>query len=188
MTREQVEQFLKDELLIEAPTKEQIDAYLNKFNAETKDLKDKAKSLGDKTKEIEELQTKLKELENANLSDVEKAQKETEEANKQIADLNAKIRKIETQKKLAELGITGDQAEKFFAEDGSLDFSVLGQVLTEREAKAKSDKEKELLNGTPDPSGKGGSDDDSTDDSFAKEIASHLTANNGSSEIISKYL
>lgn len=60
---------------------------------------------------------------------------------------------MQRKNELANLGIVGETADKLFNEDGSVDFLVLGQIISERETTAKSLKEKELLDKTPNPEG-----------------------------------
>ena len=61
-----------------------------------------------------------------------------------VAELEKNIKTMQTQKQLAELGITGESAEKIFDANGNLDFAVFGQILSDTKAKAAADKEAEL--------------------------------------------
>ena len=150
MTREQAQANLKA-IGIDEPTKEQIDNYLNQLNGETKREKDRADKYKSDADKMVELQKQLDEIQNKNLSDIEKAQAENVKANEQIAQLQKDIRSMENKAKLAELGIIGEQAQTLIGDDGSLDFNILGQIITEREEKASALKEKEILESTPDP-------------------------------------
>ena len=150
MTREQAQANLKA-IGIDEPTKEQIDNYLNQLNGETKREKDRADKYKSDADKMVELQKQLDEIQNKNLSDIEKAQAENVKANEQIAQLQKDIRSMENKAKLAELGIIGEQAQTLIGDDGSLDFNILGQIITEREQKASALKEKEILENTPDP-------------------------------------
>lgn len=150
MTRSEVEELLKG-AGIEAPTKESIDAFLNKHNAEIQ----KEKALSDKYKndaiKVSDLEAQLEALNNQNLSEIDLAKKETEKSNSKVAELEKKLRDMEMKNKLAGIGIVGEDADKLFGADGSLDTSILGQIISAREETAKSLKEKELLNNTPNP-------------------------------------
>ena len=64
---------------------------------------------------------------------------------------------MEQKKNLADIGIIGEEADKLMNEDGVIDYSVLGQILKDRETKAASAKELEILNSTPTPQGGQGS-------------------------------
>lgn len=159
MTRNQAEENLKS-LGIEAPTDEQITSYLNTVHGESKKEKDRAEMLKAQADKADELRQKLDELNNANLSEVEKANKATEDANKQIAELNKKIANMELKAQLAEKGIVGEDADALISADGKLDIEVLGRIISERETASASAKEKELLDNTPSPQGNGGGNDD----------------------------
>lgn len=143
MTRESAEKTLKN-MGIEAPTKEQIDTFLNTLGAETKREKDANALLKEQADKATELQKQLDELSSKGLSDLEKAQKATETANAKIAELEKKIAYGETMNKLAECGITGDTAKKLVNESGVFDISVLGEILSSAKAQAAAAKEAEL--------------------------------------------
>lgn len=162
MTRTQALENLKS-FGIEEPTDEQVTAYLNQIGGETKKEKDRAEAYKAQADKASELKQKLDELNNANLSEVEKANKATEQANAQIAELNKKIEQMELKAQLAEKGIVGEDADKLIGADGKLDIEVLGKIISDRETASASAKEKELLDGTPNPQGNnagGGTSDD----------------------------
>lgn len=161
MTREQAKANLVT-LGVEEPTDEQITHYLNQIGGETKRYSDRADKLKADADKVAELQKQLDDLNNANLTEVEKANKDREDALNKVANLEKEIKKMQTMKALADKGIIGEDAESFFNEDGSVNFDTLGKIISERETKASAEKEKELLNGTPNPSGSsGGTDTDS---------------------------
>lgn len=152
MTREQAKAFLNT-LGIEEPTDEQVTNYLNSVNSETKKEKDRADKLKLDADKAAQLQKQIDEINNQNLSEVEKANKATEDAMAQVAALQKRIDRAEQLKALAEKGITGEQAEKLFSEDGKLDYEVLGQIITDRENAAKTAKEQEIANNQGNPGG-----------------------------------
>ncbi len=155
MTREQAKALLVT-LGIETPSEDQITNYLNSVNKEVKSEKDRAEKYKAEADKTADLQKQLDEINNKGLSDVEKANKATEDALKKVAELEKNIKTMQTQKELATLGITGEDADKFFNEDGSLNFATLGQVLTNREKAAAIAKEKELAGNAGNPGGNGG--------------------------------
>ena len=158
MNREQAKENLKS-FGIEEPTDEQVTAYLNQVHGESKKEKDRADRLKEQADKVVELEKELKERNDANLSDVEKANKATEEANNQIAELNKKIADMELKSQLAEKGIIGEDAENLI-KDGKLDIETLGKIISEREKASASAKEQEILKNTPNPQGNGGGNDD----------------------------
>ena len=189
MTREQAKENLK-KLGVEEPTEEQVTNYLNQVGGETQKEKDLANKYKTDALKVAELQKKLDDLNDANLSEIEKANKATENANAEIEKLHKAMAKMELQKQLAEIGVIGEQAEKLISEEGKLDASVLGQIISEREEKAKSLKEKELLAGTPDPKGGNtGGNEDTDADKLTKTIASELAGvNKSATDIVNSYL
>lgn len=191
MTREQCKQFISQTFGIEPDnvTDEQISAYLNNVNGQIKSEKDRADALKAEAEKAKTLQAQLDAIEAEKLSDIEKANKETEKANNQIASLQSQIKQMQTRTKLAELGIVGEQADKFFGANGEIDFEVLGQVISEREKKASDLKEKELLDKTPNPNGGGSSTPEKTEaEIFAENYGKSLAESNKvASDIMSHY-
>ena len=153
MTREQAKAFMKDTLGIEEPTDEQVTSYLNSVNSEVKREKDRADKLKLDADRAAQLQKQIDEINNQNLSEVEKANKEKDDVIAQMNAMQKKLDRIEQLKALAEKGITGEQAEKLFSEDGKLDYEVLGQIITDRENAAKTAKEQEIANNQGNPGG-----------------------------------
>lgn len=191
MTREQCKQFISQTFGIEPDnvTDEQITAYLNNVNGAIKAEKDRADALKTEAEKAKSLQAQIDAIEAEKMTDIEKANKATEMANSQIADLQGQIKKMETKAKLAELGITGDQADKFFGESGEINFEVLGQVISEREKKASELKEKEYLDKMPTPRGGKGSEDQKTEaERFAENYGKSVAESNKvASDVLSHY-
>ena len=111
-----------------------------------------------------DIQKQLDAINDQTLSESEKAQKERERIeaeyqkqleanNERIAQLEAEMKKAETMKQLAERGITGEDADNFFNEDGSLNFETLGKVLSERETAARNDEVQKIAKNTTNPGG-----------------------------------
>lgn len=162
MTREQAKQNLKS-IGIEEPTDEQVSAYLNQFGAENKKEKEKAEQYKSAAEKSAELQAELDRLNEEKMSDVEKANKATETANTRVAELEKQIKAMEIKNKLAEKGITGDDATGLIDSDGNIDFDVLGKIIADRENAAATAKEKEIAANASNPgSGKAGTDDSKT--------------------------
>lgn len=142
---------------VSEPTDEQITSYLNQVNGAVKSEKDRADKYKGEADKVAELQKQLEDINSKGLSEVEKANRETEKATARIAELEKSLKKMQTQKELATLNIVGEEAESLFAEDGSLNFQTLGQILTNREKAAATAKEKELAGNAGNPGGQGGS-------------------------------
>lgn len=187
MTREQARKNLET-IGIESPTDEQITNYLNQVQGETRFERDRADKLKDKASKADELQKQIDEMNSANQSDNEKLQTALDKANAQIASLQKDIARTKLLNNLASKGITGEDAEKLVSEDGALDIEILGKIISDRETSAAANKEKELLNGTPNPSGgKGGSDDGKTS---AEKMVEKLfpKQEQGNNSIVNQYI
>lgn len=187
MTREDAKRNLEG-FGIEEPTDEQVTNYLNQVNGESQKEKKRAEQYKEDARRVSELQKKLDEMENANLSEVEKANKSVEEANKRIAELENQIKRADTLKQLADKGITGEDATNLIHEDGTLDFDTLGKILTDRETAAATAKEKEIAGQSSNPNGgkQGGDDDTRTE---AEKLASTLIKHTeGKGDILKHYV
>lgn len=152
MTREQAKQNLIG-FGISEPTDEQISNYLNQIGAETKKQREIAESYKADAEKAVELQAELDRINEQNLTDIQKANKATEVATTRVAELEKQIKSMQTKKNLAEIGITGEIAEKLINADGVIDFATLGQIISDREKAAAELKEKALLDNTPNPNG-----------------------------------
>ena len=140
------------------------------------------------------MQKQLDEINDKGLSEVEKANKATENAMKRVAELEKNIKTMQTQKQLAELGIVGESADKFFDADGNLDFSVLGQILSDTKAKAAADKEAELAGKAGNPGeggngGNGGGEEKTVAETYAESYAKNVAASNkATNDALASYL
>lgn len=148
MTREQVIKLFPD------ATDDQITALLNQNNSEVAREKEKASGYKEKASKADELQKKIDELESGNLSEIEKANKALEEANKQIAVLQ-KNNAIRDQRESAmtNFKITAEQAKSVVKDDGSLDYSELGKIISEKEIASAQAKEQEIAKNADFPNG-----------------------------------
>lgn len=189
MTREQAKQNLIN-IGVSEPTDEQVTNYLNQINGETKREKDRADKYKAEADEIVELRKQLEEKENQTLTDIEKANKDLEKSNGRIAELEGQIKVMNLKAGLAEQGIVGEKADKLIESinNGNFDASILGEIIAERETKAKTDKEQELLDGTPDPDGSQNNGNDNSDDAFLKSIGQNMVGTSKTSDdIVSQY-
>ena len=193
MTREQCKAKLVA-MGIAEPTEDQITAMLNTISGEVKVEKDRADRLSKDAEKVTELQKQLDELNSKGLTEVEKANKATEAALSKVAELEKNIKTMQTQKQLAELGITGESAEKIFDANGNLDFAVFGQILSDTKAKAAADKEAELAGKAGNPGeggngGNGGGDEKTVAETYAESYAKNVAASNkATNDALASYL
>lgn len=176
LKREEVKQKLV-EWGIENPTDEQISDYLATISKETKSAEDRANRYKGDADKVRDLEKQIEELNNANLTDIEKANKATEDAMNKVADLEKTVKQMKQLKALAEVGIVGEDAEGLFGEDGSLNIEKLGEIIGAREKAAVDVYKKEALDSTPAPDDKGNPDDgDDKGDPLTKDIVDRAVA------------
>lgn len=191
MNREQATANLKS-IGIEEPTQEQITNYLNQVNGETKREKDRADKYKADAELTAKLQAKIDEINNANLSELEKANLQTETANKKIAELEKDIKIMNLKTSLAENGIVGEDADNIVNDlsAGTLDANALGSLISKKVELAVAEKEKEFLLNTPNPNGGTGNPDEKTDaEKLAEKIGGTIGGDNKvSTDVVSKYL
>lgn len=188
MSREEVKEFIKSNFGIEEPTEEQISAFLNTHNKEVQREKDNAKKYKEDAEKAEELQKQIDEINESKLTEVEKAQKDLETQTAKVTELQKQIALMQRKASLAEKGIVGEDAEKLFTADGTLDIEAFGAIIADREKKAKELAEKELLERTPElgKGGKGG--DDNKLDDLTQSVINGLKGNaKASADIINNY-
>lgn len=154
-------------------TDEQITNLLNQNNSEVAREKGKAEKYKEDAKRADDLQAELDKINEQNLSEVEKANKLVEQANSRIAELE-KAQAISTQKAtvIDKFKVTAEQAEQIVKADGSLDYDVLGQIISDKETAAATAKEKEIRDNSGNPGGGNGGNNDTK--SKAEQIAAKL--------------
>lgn len=187
MSREQAKQNLIGFGITE-PTDEQVTNYLNQVNGEVNKEKAISERYKGKALRTDELEAQLEEINNKNLTDIELAKKETEKANSRVSELETQLLSMQRKNKLAEFGVVGEDAEKLFNADGTVNLDTFGQILSNRETLAKAQMEKELLKGTPKPTG--GNTQTKTATEMMAEAVGKSLANNGSNSqsIINNYI
>ena len=188
MTREQAKQNLIS-IGVAEPTDEQISSYLNQVNGETQKEKEKANQYKAKAEKADELQTQLDEIEAGNLTEVEKVNKDLEAANNLIAKLQ-KDNAVRDQREAAmtNFKITAEQAKAVVKDDGSLDYTELGKIMSEKETAAAQAKEQEIAKHQDIPGGggkKGGADNKTNAEKIAESLISNAPKNN---DVLSHYI
>lgn len=148
MTRDDVLKLFPD------ATDEQITNLLNQNNSEVAKEKNKVSQYKAKADTADDLQKQLDEIQAGNLTELEKANKALETANQQIADLQ-KSNAIRDQREAAmtNFKITAEQAKTVVKDDGSLDYTELGKIMSEKETAAAQAKEQEIAKNQDIPGG-----------------------------------
>lgn len=174
MTRAEVKELMKS-WGIEEPTDEQISDFLNRTQKEVKNAEDKAAKYKADADKVKDLEKQIEEMNNANLTDLEKANKATEDAMNKVASLEKTVKQMEQLKALADIGIVGEDASGLVGDDGSLNIEKLGQIIETREKAAVATYQKDTLDKTPAPDDAKGSDDDKGDP-LTKDIVDRAAA------------
>lgn len=183
MTREDV---LK---LFPEATDEQITNLLNQNNSEVAKEKNKVSQYKAKADTADSLQKKLDEIQAGNMSELEKANKALDTANQQIADLQ-KSNAIRDQREAAmtNFKITAEQAKTVVKDDGSLDYTELGKIMSEKETAAAQAKEQEIAKHQDIPgvgSNKGDTSNKTNAEKIAESLMSSAPKNN---DVLSHYI
>lgn len=170
-------------------TDEQITNILNQNNSEVAREKAKTTQFKEKAEKADELQTKLDEIEAGNLTEVEKVNKDLEAANNLIAKLQ-KDNAVRDQREAAmtNFKITAEQAKAVVKDDGSLDYTELGKIMSEKETAAAQAKEQEIAKNQAIPgsgSNKGGADNKTNAEKIAESLISNAPKNN---DVLSHYI
>lgn len=192
MTREQAKQNLIS-IGVAEPTDEQISNYLNQVNGETKKEKDRADGYKAKADTADNLQKQLDEIQAGNLTELEKANKALDTANQQIAKLQ-KENAVRDQRESAmtNFKITADQAKAIVKDDGSLDYTELGKIMSEKETAAAQAKEQEIAKNQEIPGGgtaNNGGKEKTEVEKTAEIIGKTLSGSNESAKsIVDSYL
>ena len=188
MTREQAKQKLIS-FGIADPTDEQVTDFLNTIGTETKKEKDRADGYKAKADKADELQTQLDDLNSQNLSDIEKANKELEKANERIAELE-KNDAIKTQRSLAmeKFKVTAEQAKQIVKDDGSLDYDILGQIISDKESASATAKEQEIADNATNPGGGSAGANNDTKSTAEKIAEKMFSGQKQENNILSHYL
>lgn len=157
-------------------TDEQITNILNQNNSEVAREKAKTTQFKEKADKADELQTQLDEIEAGNLTEVEKVNKDLEAANNLIAELQ-KNNAVRDQREAAmtNFKITAEQAKTVVKDDGSLDYTELGKIMSEKETAAAQAKEQEIANNTTNPGGSSAGSDKGTEKPADVENAEKIT-------------
>ena len=171
MTRDDIKKMFPE------ATDDQITRMLNQMNSEVQAERTKAEKYKAEADRVSELEKQIKELSNQNVSGAEKAAKDLEDAQKRIAELEKAQAIMSTKKSAMEkFRINAEQADKVIKEDGSIDFDVLGQIMSDKEAAAATAKEQEIAKNQGNP---GGSSDEDGKDEKPEDLANIETISFG---------
>lgn len=158
---------------IAEPTEEQITDLLNSINAETQKEKQRADGYKADADKAADLQAELDRINAEKMTDAEKQAKDLEKANNRIAELEKAQQLITQRNSVTEkFNVTAEQAKQIVKDDGSFDYDVLGQIISDKEKAAATAKEQEIAGkaGNPNGASGGGADSKSTAENIATKL------------------
>lgn len=165
------------------PTDEQITDYLNTLNGATEKERKRADQYKADADKVKNLEKQLSDMQDANLTDIEKANKAAADAQAEIEKLRNQIAMTEKRsaalKNLASMGITGEDAESLINDNGEIsDFEALSRVITSQKEAAAIAKEKEIANNSGNPGGGTGSNNGNNDKPEDVKLAEAISFGN----------
>lgn len=189
MTREDV---LK---LFPEATDDQITKLLNQNNSEVSKGKEKLKEkeaeidrLKEENGKLGELQKQIDEAENAKLSEMEKLTKALENSAQEVATLKRDIAIRDQKATIVEkFKVTAEQVNKIVKADGTLDYDILGQIISDKESAAALAKEQEIAKASTNPGGQSGGGSNSGDIAKEMAVASAKRAGTANDSILDYY-
>ena len=158
---------------IAEPTEEQITDLLNSINAETQKEKQRADGYKADADKAAELHAELDRINAEKMTDAEKQAKDLEKANNRIAELEKAQQLITQRNSVSEkFNVTAEQEKQIVKDDGSFDYDVLGQIISDKEKAAATAKEQEIAGkaGNPNGASGGGADNKSTAENIATKL------------------
>lgn len=189
MTREDVKKLFPD------ATDEQIANLLNQNNSEVSKEKGRAEKVKEELDDLkasavnaEELQKKIEEIEQSKMTETEKIAKELEKSNARVAELERSAF-IQNQRASAaeNFKITAEQAKTVVKDDGTIDYTILGQIIAEKETNAVSEYEKQKLAETQNPGGQSGGSGEGKS-SAVKLVERHFGGQQTNNDVLSHYV
>lgn len=169
----------REELIAMGISEENADKIMADYGSGIQKANSRADALKAKADKADQLQQQLDDLNSQNLSDLEKVTKDLEKANQKVAELE-KAQTIATQRNsVAEkFKVTAEQAKQIVKDDGSLDYDVLGQIISDKETAAATAKEQEIASKAGNPGGGSGGAGGGGTDSKGAEMAKKFNSAN----------
>lgn len=169
----------REELIAMGISEENADKIMADYGSGIQRANSRADALKAKADKADELQQQLDDLNSQNLSDLDKVTKDLEKANQKVADLE-KAKAIADQRNsvVEKFKVTSEQAKQIVKDDGSLDYDVLGQIISDKEMAAATAKEQEIANNAGNPGGGSGGAGDGGGDSKGAEMAKRFNSTN----------
>ena len=183
MTREDVLKLFPD------ATDEQITNLLNQNNSEVAREKNKAGKDKEELARLKEVEKEYNEFKEQGMSENEKTAKALESANQKIAELE-KAQAIAMQRASVteKFKVTSEQAKQIVKDDGSFDYDVLGQIISDKENAAATAKEQELANNATNPGGGSAGGNNETKSTAEKLVEKMYGSQKKENNILSHYV
>lgn len=169
----------REDLIAMGISEENADKIMGDYGNGIQKANARADALKAKADKADELQAELDELNSKGMSDLEKVTNDLAKANQKVADLE-KAQAIANQRNsvVEKFKVTAEQAKQIVKDDGSLDYDVLGQIISDKETAAATAKEQEIANGSSNPGGGNGGAGGGGTDSKGAEMAKKFNSAN----------
>ena len=169
----------REDLIAMGISEENADKIMGDYGNGIQKANARADALKVKADKADELQAELDELNSKGMSELEKVTEDLKKANKKVEDLE-KAQAIANQRNsvVEKFKVTADQAKQIVKDDGSLDYDVLGQIISDKETAAATAKEQEIANGAGNPGGGSGGAGGGGMDSKGAEMAKKFNSAN----------
>ena len=169
----------REDLIAMGISEENADKIMGDYGNGIQKANARADALKAKADKADDLQAELDKINEQNLSDTEKATKELEKANNRIAELEKEKAIADQRNSVVEkFKVTSEQAKQIVKDDGSLDYDVLGKIISDKETAAATAKEQELANNAGNPGGGNGGAGGGGTDSKGAEMAKKFNSAN----------
>ena len=176
----------REELAAMGLTAEQIEKIIAENSKDIQTANAKATKNNEELSRLREMEKEYAAMKDKDLSESEKLQKDLDSANAKIAELE-KAQTIATHRSNAasKFNISTEQAAQVIKDDGSVDYEVLGKIISEKETAAAQAKEQEIANNSTNPGG-GSAGGSEKEKSAAVENAEKISFGNNAASNESK--
>ena len=169
----------REDLIAMGISEENADKIMGDYGNGIQKANARADALKAKADKADQLQAELDELNSKGMTELEKVTNDLAKANQKVADLE-KAQAIANQRNsvVEKFKVSAEQAKQIVKDDGSLDYDVLGQIISDKETAAATAKEQEIANGAGNPGGGSGGAGGGGTDSKGAEMAKKFNSAN----------
>lgn len=147
----------REDLIAMGISEENADKIMSDYGSGIQKANAKADQYKADADKAAELQAELDRINAEKMTDAEKQAADLKRANDRIAELE-KAQSLSAQRNsvVEKFKVTSEQAKQIVKDDGSFDYDVLGQIISDKEAAAAQAKEQEIAGKAGNPNGAAG--------------------------------